>query len=241
MNDGGYSRLEKDFLGNERMVHYDASGNMLGASDVQREADGTIRISNDQAPLTGETELPKVEAIVPEPKINNPEPQPVSIGGFGQKTNMPMNQVVMYCLAAFIATSLLTLGVMSVLRSNGPDASVRTTVQPTTRTMPQQNSDPVQEVQPDRENFPSDPRPRNDEDPPPFDQSAPDSNMDDSRPRIREDDPNAPTNEDSKPEPKPKKKGADEPIDLRGDEPSKADQPKKGDPGADPLRGDDIH
>ena len=68
MNDGGYSRLEKDFLGNERMVHYDASGNMLGASDVQREPDGTIRISNDQGPLTVEPDLPRVEAIAPEPK-----------------------------------------------------------------------------------------------------------------------------------------------------------------------------
>jgi hypothetical protein len=214
---------------------------MLGASDVQREADGTIRISNDQVPLASEMDLPKVEAIAPEPKATIPDPQPVSVGGFGKKTNMPTNQVVMYCLAAFIATSLLTLGVMSFLRSNGPDADIRTSIQPTPRTTPQQNIDPGQEVQPDRESFPSDPRPRNDEDPPPFDPSAPDSNMDDTRPRIRENDPNAPTNDDPKPEPKPKKKSVDDPIDLRGDETGKADPPIKGDPGADPLRGDDIH
>jgi hypothetical protein len=248
MNDGGYSRLEKDFLGNERMVHYDASGNMLGASDVIREPDGTIRISNDQSPLTPESDSPPVEVVVP---VSAASPQEPGIGIREREASltsrMPMNQVVMYSIAAFIATSLLTLGVLSFLKSNRNDASVRTSIQPPPISRPESSPnsdlplpDPVQE----RDDRPSDPRPRNDEqpnEPRPFDETAPDSNMDDSRPRIQNNDPSAPTNNDTKPEPKPRKGNNDDPIDLRGDEGTKTDPPKKGDPGDDPLRGDDIH
>jgi hypothetical protein len=239
MSGGGYSRIEKDFLGNERMVHYDAEGNMLGASDVIREEDGTIRISNDPINAVANDELPKVEAIVPPVTANSSVPQDVRVVGVGPKSNMPVSHVVTYSIGAFILTLLLTLGAMSFLRSNGQDARVRT-IDTTSQRQPSTNFAPAPDSQPRREDFPSDPRPRNDElpgDTRPFDQSAPDSNMDDNRPRIDMNEPYPARDSD----PKPTKKGSDDPIDLRGDEGGKKDPPTKGDPGADPLRGDDIH
>jgi hypothetical protein len=64
-----YSRLEKDFLGNERMVFYDENGQMTGVSEVMREADGTLRVLGTvpveagMNPMTGTTE----PAIDPQP------------------------------------------------------------------------------------------------------------------------------------------------------------------------------
>ena len=251
MNDGGYSRLEKDFLGNERMVHYDASGNMLGASDVIREPDGTIRVTNDPVSSSSESELPKVEAIPPTPRITNPEPNVTQASvshklDFGGNRNkgMPANQVVMYSIAAFVTTLLVTLGVLAVVRSNGPDAQIRTSSPTTQMPSSQRNVDPIPDSQPEPDNFPPEPRPRNDDQPGnarPFDESAPDSNMDDSRPRIRDNNPDNPVGGDPKGQGKPKKGGSDDPIDLRGDEGGTKEPPTKGDPTGDPLRGDDIH
>jgi hypothetical protein len=242
MNDGGYSRLEKDFLGNERMVHYDAAGNMLGASDVIREADGTMRVSNDPVPLQPTNDLPPVEAVVPTPKPASPDPVSAKSLDFSQKPSMPTNQVVMYFIATFIAASLVTLGILSFLKSSGGSgAGVQMSSQPSTRaSIPETSAlpTPAPEREPEPDSRPSDPRPRNDEqpsEPRPFDQTAPDSNMDDSRPRIKASDPTEPN---SKPDPKPKQGKGEDPLDLRGDSDLKADPPKKGDPGEDPLRGD---
>lgn len=237
MNEGGYSRLEKDFLGNERMVHYDGSGNMLGASDVVREPDGTIRVTNEP--------ISPVEVEVVEPK--KPEPIATPFAGAGQKDGIATNQVVMYSIAAFIATSILTFGVLFFLKSKGNDGGVRMDQVPIQRQTPQIDNRDSLPDSPKTDELPSDPRPRNDEqrEDRPFDQTAPDSNMDDTRPRVNDNEPvrdAQPPNEDSvRPAPKPKKNKSDEPIDLRGDEGGKSDPPKKGDPTGDPLRGDDIH
>jgi hypothetical protein len=242
MNEGGYSRLERDFLGNERMVHYDASGNMLGASDVIREPDGTIRITNEPVSATEPNELPKVEAIVPPSKPTAVAP---TIGVRDrQNAGLTMNQVVMYSIAAFIATSLLTLAVLSFKRSNGPDASVNMRANaPQPRMSP-----PINGTEPDRrqepETFPSDPKPRNDDpplEPRPRDEAAPDSNMDDTKPRIKNSEPNPQDETAPNQEKSPKKKPTEDPIDLRGDDSGKKDPPKKGDPSGDPLKGNDIH
>ena len=238
MSDGGYSRVEKDFLGNERMVHYDASGNMLGASDIIREPDGTIRVSNDTVSVNPD-DLPHVEVIVPpQTAAAIAEPIPVRVMGVGTKSNMNMNQLVMYSIAAFIGTCLLTLGVMSFFRSNGSSGSTRT--EPIV--IHRNDAQPAPDVQPGRENFPNDPKPRNDDQPgdvKPSDQGQPDSNMDDNRPRIQD------NNNDPGPPPTkvtdPNKGSSNDPIDLRGDDGNKKDPPKKGDPGADPLKGDGIH
>lgn len=238
MSDGGYSRLEKDFLGNERMVHYDAAGNMLGASDVIREEDGTIRISNDPIPLNLANDLPKVEAVVPTPKPPISDPVP---GVRAREQRMPVNQVVTYSIGAFIATLLLTLGALSFMRSSTSTARIQTISPAPQPSRSPSNDLPLPDDRTERENFPGDPRPRNDEDPDnsrPFDNTAPDSNMDDNRPRIDPNDSNPP--DSVTPSTKPKK-GPEDPIDLRGGDGDKTDPAKKGDPGEDPLRGDDIH
>ncbi len=238
MNDGGYSRLEKDFLGNERMVHYDASGNMLGASDVIREPDGTIRVSGEQISAESAGDFPEVEAVVPTPKA--PVAASAAPTGVRDRSEVPRNQVAMYAIAAFVATSIVTLGVLQIMKSNRGETQSYSLPQSTYHQVPQPNND----VQPGQENFPNDPKPRND-DPPaenrPFDQSSPDSNMDDNRPRVRNDGPSAPPGNESNPQPKPKKAGPDDPIDLRGDDGGKKGDTNKGDPAADPLKGNDIH
>ncbi len=237
MSDSGYSRLEKDFLGNERMVHYDGSGNMLGASDVIREPDGTIRISNEQVSASDSDDLPKVEALVPPLKVKSvDEVRGVRLEA---KSGMQSNQVVMYAIAAFVGTSLVTLAVLSFLKSNrSSDPSFGVPQNYTQQIVP-----PRVETRPGQENFPSDPKPRNDEPPTenrPFDQTAPDSNMDDKHPKIRND--SAPAaGSDPKPDVKPEKSSSSEPIDLRGDDGSKKDIPKSTGPGTDPLKGNDIH
>lgn len=53
-----YSRLEKDFLGNERMVHYDEKGVVVGASEVVREEDGTLRVLDSVPVAPAETVTP---------------------------------------------------------------------------------------------------------------------------------------------------------------------------------------
>ena len=249
MNEGGYSRIEKDFLGNERMVHYDASGNMLGASDVIREPDGTIRVSNDTVAAYQSDDLPKVEAVMPTTKPAEPAAgQSASASSHGQRPTMPMNQTVMYVIGTFIAATLLTLGALSFFRSRGSDGSIRTfsQVAPIRETPPVYDT-PSRGTNPD--NLPGDPKPRNDEPPvnnQPYDQTAPDSNMDDNHPRIQDN--NAlPDNSVTKSNPTPKpdtkpSKGTDDPIDLRGDDTNKAEPNKKGTTtGGDPLKGNDIH
>ncbi len=239
MSDGGYSRIEKDFLGNERMVQYDASGNMLGASDVIREPDGTMRILNDDSTAEVQRDLPKVEAVMPKASASSVSRDPLPpIGVRAANSTAPNNRLVMTVIAVFIGSCLLTLLVISMFRSNNSSprfipSQTTTTVQPGPRTSDRPRL-------PD--NYPDDPKPRNDDSVPdsrPTDQTAPDSNMDDNRPRIQDNN-EAPSVENApRPGSRNKKGNSDEPIDLRGDE-GKND-PKKGDPGADPLKGDDVH
>lgn len=243
MNDGGYSRIEKDFLGNERMVHYDGSGNMLGASDVVREPDGTIRIPNESGSSFVADDLPKVEAVEPKPKAVAQEP--ASSFATPAKSNVPMNQVVLYSIATFIGAMLLTLGIASFVASRRPSQGAISSTQ-IRSSNPMEDAriqqDPPrrrEEEQQPQDNFPIDPKPRNDEqpsdEPKPFDNAAPDMNSgDDLHPKIE------PGDGDKKPavEPakeNPKTNGSDDPIDLRGD----GGTTKKGpDNSSDP---DDIH
>ena len=247
MSDGGYSRIEKDFLGNERMVHYDASGNMLGASDVIREPDGTIRISNDTSPTYQAGELPHVVVIEPKPNADQVKvaaPVDVHVTGIGPKPNTA-NRSVMIFIATFIIACILTLGVMSFLKTREGRGSNFSNVP--SYTTPTRETPPITDTPTPRSNpddYPSDPKPRNDQQPgdiPPVDNGAPDSNMDDNHPRIN-DATNAPADDSTpKTEPKPKK-GSDDPIDLRGDDSGQKDPAKKGSTtGGDPLKGDDIH
>lgn len=217
MSDGGYSRLEKDFLGNERMVHYDGSGNMIGASDVVREPDGTIRIPNEAGTTTA-----AASASPTDPTAHIPKDAGVAMRN---KQSMPASRLITYVFAAFIGSMLLTLAVVTVFagrggsRSNSGDTAIQTPAiqQPGPSygdgSVPRRDTEPA----PAPDNYPSDPKPRNDEDDTnvkPYDQTAPDMNSgDDNRPKI--DDPNSVTksdNGDKKPKANP-----DDPIDLRGD------------------------
>ena len=240
MSDGGYSRIEKDFLGNERMVHYDASGNMLGASDVIREPDGTMRILNDDSTVEVQADLPKVEAVMPKATANSAGRDPLPpIRVRAANSAIPFNRLVMILIGVFVGSCLLTLLVYSFLRTNNstprfiPSQTTTTTIQPG----PSPSDAPRL---PDR--YPDDPKPRNDDpapDPRPTDQTAPDSNMDDNHPRIQDNNDAPPVEIAPRPGSRSKKGSSDDPIDLRGDDGKK--DPKKGDPGADPLKGDDIH
>jgi len=238
MNDGGYSRIEKDFLGNERMVHYDGSGNMIGASDVVREPDGTIRIPNETAHAGAAGDLPDIQVIEPTPKMESASHIPNDAGKVmaGKSSQMPMSQTVTYVIATFVAAMLLTLGALAVIRSRGGSGGASQDFRSTSVTQPtprfNQQAEPLPERAPDQ--YPADPKPRNDEQPTdaqPYDQSAPDMNSGDSnRPKI-EPDPNQQT--EPEPDKDPKKGTGDDPIDLRGD-----GEPQKDPPKTDP---NDIH
>lgn len=71
-----YSRLEKDFLGNERMVFYDENGQMTGMAEVMREADGTLRVM-------GTIPVDPASPNSPDPKSRNgAESAGSSVSGF---------------------------------------------------------------------------------------------------------------------------------------------------------------
>ena len=235
MSDGGYSRIEKDFLGNERMVHYDGSGNMIGASDVIREPDGTIRIPNDSASKA--SELPEVRVI--EPKQEPAAHIPTAAGNVmpNKNSGMPLNQTITYVIGTFVAAMLLTLGVMAFRASRGGGSAAQefgTASAPIQRIERQTAQAPPPQDVPD--NLPNDPKPRNDEpaqDAKPYDQTSPDQNAgDDNRPKVDSGN-SEPTPPDPQKDNGKKGGGSNDPIDLRGD-----DDPKKGPPKGDP---NDIH
>lgn len=236
MSDGGYSRIEKDFLGNERMVHYDGSGNMIGASDVVRESDGTIRIPNETYEGTVATPKPGVDPTAHIPndagKATPEKPKPV-----------PAGQTATYVIATFIGAAVLTWAVLSFKNSHSPSSAGAVQNFPTTRVPESTRALPQEETVPERspEQFPPDPKPRNDEDPNdarPFDQTAPDMNSgDDNHPKIQpnDDGSNPPVDkpDDADTQREPKKDNGSDPIDLRGD----GDKGKTP-PSTDPI---DIH
>ncbi len=224
MSDGGYSRLEKDFLGNERMVHYDGSGNMIGASDVVREPDGTIRIPNEPGSATAST------VSAPAADLNAHLPKDAGVR-MRQKQALLTSKVITYIFAALIDSMLLTLAVLNFRASGGRPTTVQYVPQtnttpysapPTVRNDTQDDSRPNNAL-------PDDPKPRNDQDSneaKPYDQTAPDMNSgDDSHPKIDDG--------GKKPDTKPK---SDDPIDLRGDGDGKA-----GDGGTSKTDPNDIH
>lgn len=241
MSDGGYSRLEKDFLGNERMVHYDGSGNMIGASDVVREPDGTLRVTNEPVHATTPTGLPDVQVIEPKPKAEPTAHIPADAGkAMAPRPQMPLSQTVTYVIATFIGAMLLTLAVLAFRASrSGSDASQ----QFGSKSAPIQNFDRQADPLPDRtpDQYPPDPKPRNDEQPdnnqPSDPTTAPDMNTgDDNHPKIEPG--QDPVQADPGGDKGTNKGNSDDPIDLRGDGEPQKDPPKTG-----PTKGDpnDIH
>ncbi len=194
--EGDYSKLEKDFLGNERMVHYNAEGVAISASSVTRGEDGSMTVG-EPMPLQSSAAQPASEPVA-EPKGSYTSGTVATIG-----------------IASFVVAALAALLVLNLNR--GSDSEVarynRDVYQsPTQPSAPSGTTDdsvpPPQDLQPDS-------RPDGDGfGPPPGDTD---------RPRIlRENEPaEEPPVEQSKPEKEPEpeapKKSSDDPIDLRGD------------------------
>lgn len=191
--DGEYSKLEKDFLGNERMVHYNAQGVAISASKVDRSEDGSMTVG-EPIPLTPQA---------PPPSVNTLDDQKSSL--------YPPGTVATIGIASFVVAALAAL---FILNSNKPDSAAE-------RFNAAIYRDPVQ-LQPPTENLErvpgpqelDSPLPRQEDESPPGDRDRPRIDLRDESPAQAE-----PTPEPTKPEPKPKSepaKGSD-PIDLRGD------------------------
>jgi type IV secretory pathway VirB10-like protein len=91
MQGSDYSRLEKDFLGNERMVHYNPHGEVLGFSDVTREEDGTLRVGPIQ--------------VASEP---NPDPTPPANQVKDEKPTVSTIKAVGIAAIVFVSVAIIT-------------------------------------------------------------------------------------------------------------------------------------
>jgi hypothetical protein len=194
--DGEYSKLEKDFLGNERMVHYNAEGVAISASKVERSEDGSM-IVGEPMPLTSQPQA-----------VATPSAAPVAEPRTG---NYPPGTVATIGIASFVVAALAAL---FIINSNRSDTSAD-------RFNAAVYRDPVR-IQPPSENLEQVPPPQEFDSPRPRqeDETLP---GDRDRPRIdlRDDEPSTPEPKsdpvDEKPtEPTEPAKGSD-PIDLRGD------------------------
>ncbi len=189
--DGEYSKLEKDFLGNERMVHYNAAGVAVSASKVERAADGSMTVG-EPVPLT-------------------PQPQPVAAVNLDQprEKTYPPGTVATIGIASFV---IAALGALYILNSNKPTSAAE-------RFNTAVYREPIQQVQPPSENLERVPGPQELDPPQPRqeDESPPGER---TRPRInlREDEPEAkPEPPKEEPESKPEPAKGPDPIDLRGE------------------------
>lgn len=68
-----YSRLEKDFLGNERMVFYDENGQMTGVAEIMREADGTLRVMGTVPVEAGSNPVSGIPQVPTPPQAEAPK------------------------------------------------------------------------------------------------------------------------------------------------------------------------
>jgi hypothetical protein len=98
-----YSRLEKDFIGNERMVNYDAQGNLVSISEVVREPDGTLRVL---------PAVPTTIASSPDSQIPTPQSAP-NVESINSKTQSsqngyPRSMIYAICIATCIISGLIT-------------------------------------------------------------------------------------------------------------------------------------
>ncbi len=196
--DGEYSKLEKDFLGNERMVHYNSEGVAVSASRVERAEDGSM-IVGEPMPLSAQ---PQPAPVAVQPTV---APQPGSY---------PPGTVATIGIASFVVAALAALFIINSNRSDSAAERFNTAVY----------RDPVQ-VKPRTENLEDVPPPQNFDSPQPRQEDELLPPGDQSRPRIqlREDEPapSEPAEKNPEPRQEPKQepeptKGSD-PIDLRGD------------------------
>lgn len=124
---GAYSRLEKDFLGIERMVHYNAEGVKIGTQDIVREDDGTLRVVGEIVPVNeaAATYTPPVNPVpapqvdilqIEEPTPSAPAPK-VSVAS-AEPAGAPVNRTLLYVFGAFIGSAIFTFIVISFLKTS---------------------------------------------------------------------------------------------------------------------------
>lgn len=217
-----YSRLEKDFLGIERMVHYDALGNKTGVQEVVREDDGTIRVVGE---ITTVIESP-AEPIAASPTATFQSDPIVTTQASPPSPGLPANKTFMYVAGAFIGSAILTLIVISFFNTGGAGGrgnTLNSSASPTfiDRTDARQENftqPPIEQTP-----APEDAQPRQN------DQGVPDTDTEgDGHPRIQPNDP-----EPTKPD---ERTNDSDPIDLRGGEEPTPSTTEPTTPSTDDLR-----
>jgi hypothetical protein len=210
----GFSRIEKDFLGNERMVHYDADGNITGASELVRESDGSFKVG---VPISVDHAHAGEQSVVPP---NNTE-QPSPVAASPSLDQIPVKQssgtLLTYGIAAFVVTALLALLFVNLTGNREENrsipepasASIASPNDPVIPDTSEQSSPRSEEERPQREPIMEDRRPENPS------ESRTTVDPDQLRPEPQSDP--TPKTESKKPEPTEPKSGSD-PVDLRGDD-----------------------
>ena len=193
--DGEYSKLEKDFLGNERMVHYNVAGIAVSASKVERSEDGSMMVG-EPIPLTSQPQ----PVVAPVRVVNEPRPG-----------TYPPGTIATIGIASFVLTALAAQVIINSNKSDSAAERFNTAVY----------RDPIQ-TQPPSENLeqvppPQDydsPQPRQEDETPPGDRDRP-------RIDLREDELTVPEPKadpvKEKPAETPEPAKSSDPIDLRGD------------------------
>lgn len=193
--DGEYSKLEKDFLGNERMVHYNAAGVAISASKVDRSEDGSMTVG-EPIPLSPQAQ---------------PVAAPVQTATDPRSGSYPPGTVATIGIASFVVAALVALFIINSNKHDSAAERFNTAVY----------RDPVQ-IQPPTENLEQvpppqeydSPQPRQEDETLPGDRERPRINLRDDEPENTEPKPD-PVKE--KPVEPPKTEKGSEPIDLRGD------------------------
>ena len=152
-----YSRIEKDFIGNERMVNYDAQGNIVSISEVVRESDGTLRVL--PAVPTNISSAP--DSQIPKPH-NSPSVESISETQSSQN-GYPRSMVYAICIGTCIISGLIT----TLIIKNNESEKIQLVNAPAEPSTPQSSPD-----EPNQLNSEPNPGPQ---DSPPKQQESPDA------------------------------------------------------------------
>lgn len=135
---GGYSQIEKDFLGIERLVHYDAAGVRIGMSEMVIDLAGKVKYvllegSNGVTTATSANSAPTPDAPA-EPSSPPPaEDESIRPLGFGEMLEKYPWQ---FAIGAFVVAALITS--YALTRSQRPEpigSPVYATEAPTQRSL----------------------------------------------------------------------------------------------------------
>lgn len=118
---GGYSQIEKDFLGIERLVHYDAAGVRIGMSEMVIDLAGKVKY----VLLEGSNGVSTAGAVAPTPSTATAEPsllppsddESIRPLGFGEMLEKYPWQ---FAIGAFVIAALITT--FALTRSQRPES-----------------------------------------------------------------------------------------------------------------------